>query len=797
MTETDLDSWISSQDDDIFDRELEKSSSPTPFDDTEYVFKPAKPVETERYERLKSLIERSKTYSSILAEKLAESSQNNTSIDQTQSESKKRRYDRSSTDGRKKHKNKHKHKHEKFESTTSTETQTIFKQPSLITGATLHSYQLEGVAWLASLYENGLNGILADDMGLGKTIQTIAFISHLVENRVGGLFLIVSPLATLNHWCSEFKRFAPSIPCATYYGTKEERAAVKKKFMSKSSKVVSAAIITTYDLILMDYQSLMRYKWKYLVIDEGHRIKNMNSKLLKKLKKLNTSSRLLLSGTPLQNNISELWTMLNFLLPEIFSDLDVFEAWFRDELSDNSADSAPQKNKLVYFEPEIVTKIHDILRPFLLRRLKASVLTHLPPKREYTIYAPLSDIQLQLYEQIVNDNIRQFLEEELLKAHDPTGEKQFRERDEESRQRFSSVDVEPVSDYDDDQILSLRRPRRERFMNLSYEEPSLETLITKIDSKKANEKVKKIRSKSLFQESIDADYKHYEVEKKRLSAQKLLSWVSLLRCSCNSPLLLDYPYNLPADEELGLILPLSGKMKLLDTLCRPLVERGHRILIFSQFLGMLDILEDWAEQLRGWRTCRIDGRLSYEDRQQQIDMFNNDQDIKLFLLSTRSGGLGLNLTSADTVILFDSDWNPQIDLQAMDRVHRIGQKKPVMVYRLATLNTIEQRLLELAGNKRKLEQLVIEDGHFTGFTPLQFSDSWDIEDKRSILKSLEHCLKVNEPGQLEALLECQNKDYTLTPALLETLLDRSPEAYARKDYNLPSFITRTATRLHN
>lgn len=702
-----------------------------------------------------------------------------------------------------------------------------FMQPKLLTGATLHDYQLEGVAWLISLYENGLNGILADDMGLGKTIQAIAFFAYLVENGVSGPFLIVSPLATLDHWCAEFKRYAPEIGVVSYYGSKGDRKDIRRKYFGKNNVSKSSVIITTYDMVIQDFKSFVRYHWKYLVTDEGHRLKNTNSVLLRQLRGLKTSSRLLLSGTPLQNNMSELWTLLNFLLPEIFSDIDLFQAWFDDGTNFTSSGRLKKidskSKKFLQFDPEIITKVHDILRPFLLRRLKSTVLSHLPPKREYVIYSPISDVQLMLYKETAQGNIRKFLEEELLKAHDPNGAKKFRERDEIARQKgaapqydeeidYGKIDEDMMAHiYDGDEIAleteaSLESHQAERQLDDDYESDlasddfSTNSIRPKRRCKSTRkrlipEDITKIKNK---QKTCDTevnvanneDYLDYQECRKQLSARKLMNWISTLRLVCNSPFLVGYPFNIPEDEELGLLLPYSGKMGTLDVLCRGLIRRGHRILIFSQFLSMLDVIEDWATMLRNWKVCRIDGRTKYEDRMEAIESFNTDESNKIFLLSTRAGGLGLNLSSADTVILFDSDWNPQMDLQAMDRAHRMGQKKPVIVYRLATCNTIEQRVLELASNKRELEKMVIEKGDFSGF-------------------NREHPAFVDEPGSrsemvvaladlmsdehLKTLKETQKNDCTLSSEVLEKLFDRSPEAYSQRDTDLPSFIISTDT----
>lgn len=898
------DSWPSSPHEcDVFDHvtDQEQCTSPTPFDDDTEHFKSAPKViddesktdskpdapsepkseskadsKAKRLEKLNLLIERSKVYSSMLGEQIARSAQQqqNTDDDDLAVPGKRDRDaagdgDNSTTS----------HKRVRTDTDGGSKKAFSFRQPSLLTGATLHDYQLEGVSWLAALYENGLNGILADDMGLGKTIQTIAFLAYLVEHDVEGLFLIVSPLATLDHWQSELKKFAPALECACYYGTPEEKARVKKKYMRKGSQFKSVVIITTYDCVVSDISKLVCYRWKYLVIDEGQRLKNINSVLLKKLKKLKTSNRLLLSGTPLQNNMHELWTLLNFLLPDIFSYIALFETWFKvnkyDKISTTESVRSVRKQKKqppTRFDPEIVTKLHDILRPFLLRRLKSSVLKHLPPKREYLIYTRLSDVQLKVYQEIAGGRIRQFLQEELLKAHDPTGEKGFRERDAENRANLQLYDFPEVPDDDDDfedkksnkkkagnnlreidsesdtesdtdsdfdantepGTFSQKQKRTEKRKvsrnNVLYTEPTIEDLMALRDAdqkSKLHEAQLKAALASGSVPAIELDYARYLLEKRQIAEQKLISWMTLLRQVCNSPFMMDYPYKTiksvstsprtPEEEQelerkdLELHVALSGKMQVLDVLAQNLVQRGHRLLIFSQFLGMLDIIHDWADHLRGWNPCRIDGTMSFDERKAQIKKFNTicgtPAESKVFLLSTRAGGLGLNLTSADTVIIFDSDWNPQIDLQAMDRAHRIGQSKPVVVYRLASSNTIEQRLLELAGKKRHLEKVVIEGGDFSGIaqlvpdhdsdgSPESYHSSGSSTSSTgagtSMPKSFENLLGfVLKQPQLENLRNChESMDFTLTPEVLEKILDRSPEAYSSNpdQAGLPDFV---------
>ncbi|KAJ2150772.1 putative ATPase, partial [Coemansia sp. RSA 637] len=282
------------------------------------------------------------------------------------------------------------------------------RQPRAISGGIMKDYQLEGMEWLASLYENGLNGILADEMGLGKTLQTIAFLAYLRERQVWGPFLVLCPLSTLANWASEFYRFAPQTPVLMYHGTPDERRTLRRKHLRTLDRNFPI-VITTYEISMRDKQALQRFAWKFIIVDEGHRIKNMNCKLIRDLKSYQSTNRLLLSGTPLQNSLSELWSLLNFLLPDIFDDLDSFQAWFDfDDIADASGQS-----RIISQETSgsVVSKLHSILQPFLLRRLKSDVEKHLPPKREYLIACPMAPLQFEYYQAIRGPNLRAFLED--------------------------------------------------------------------------------------------------------------------------------------------------------------------------------------------------------------------------------------------------------------------------------------------------------------------------------------------------------------------------------------------------
>lgn len=264
----------------------------------------------------------------------------------------------------------------------------------------LRDYQLKGVKWLISLYQNGLNGILADQMGLGKTVQTIAFLCHLRAKGIWGPYMVVGPLSTLSNWTAEFARWAPDFPCVLYHGSKDERQAIRLNQM-KRGKIDDKfpVIVTSYEIVLADIKHMQKFNWKYIVVDEGHRLKNMNCKLIRELRTLNADNKLLLTGTPLQNNLTELWSLLNFLLPDVFSSLENFESWF-DFAANVGQEGANQEIVAHEQRNKVISKLHGILKPFLLRRVKTDVETSLPGKMEVIMYAPMSDKQKEINQQL-------------------------------------------------------------------------------------------------------------------------------------------------------------------------------------------------------------------------------------------------------------------------------------------------------------------------------------------------------------------------------------------------------------
>lgn len=592
---------------------------------------------------------------------------------------------------------------------------TSAKQPDLVTGGYMRTYQLEGLDWLTSLYENGLNGILADEMGLGKTIQTIAFIAFLRERGVHGPFLIAAPLSTTSNWVAEFKKWAPKIPVLLYHGSKPEREELRQKQLRNPGDEKFPVICTSYEICMNDRRHLAHFGWKFIIIDEGHRIKNLNCRLIQELQSYQSANRLLITGTPLQNNLTELWSLLHFLMPSIFDKLETFESWF-----DFSALKEKNGYEQILSEERkksLVTSLHAILKPFLLRRVKADVETALPKKREYILYAPLTQTQRELYQEILEGNSRAYLENKVLEsisgAATPTSVRsQSLKRklvDGSSTPNKSAKSSRASTPATANGSARSRKAKK----NQGYEELSDNKFFKRLEELPSSPQQSEEEDLSSDEEETQRA-KTLALAKREIAQKKLQNPIMQLRQCCNSPHNFYYPFDLdentPVDESL---VTESGKMLLLDRLLPELLRRGHKILIFSQFKTQLDLLETYCSDLRNWSICRIDGSVAQEDRQNQITSFNEpDSDANIFLLSTRAGGQGINLAAADTVLLFDSDWNPQQDLQAQDRAHRIGQTRPVIVYRFATKGTVEQMLLEKADSKRKLEKLVIQKGRF-------------------------------------------------------------------------------------
>ncbi|KAF8766652.1 lymphoid-specific helicase-like [Argiope bruennichi] len=608
------------------------------------------------------------------------------------------------------------------------------RQPKLLTGGIMREYQIDGYEWLKTLFENGVNGILADEMGLGKTIQCIAFIAYLVEMGVSGPFFVCGPLCTVPNWYAEFKRFAPDVPVMIYHGDKNEREELRQKITKKvrhKDVYCFPVVITSYQIALIDAAKIASFEWKMLVIDEAHRIKNFQCKLIGSLKKYNAVHRLLLTGTPLQNNLTELWSLLNFILPEIFDDLQIFHSWF--DISRLAENGATQEIIAQEQEKQIVSKIHQILTPFLLRRTKSDVELTLPPKKTVVVRAPMTELQQKYYTGVLNYSIKH-----LLKGHKKEDELIITDQGRHKRKSTKTV-FYGEEDLDLDELFKIE---------------TKENVSSLVHNGKNNKLVGK---ENLLSETLNEGETMSEIN------LKLTNLSMCLRKICCHPYLISYPLDPRTNDYLvdENIVKSSGKLLVLDILLPQLKERGHKILLFSQFVSMLEILEDYCT-FRKFKYTKLYGSMDLAERQEQLKAFNEDESIFIFLISTKAGGLGINLTAADTVILYDTDWNPQGDLQAQDRCHRIGQTKPVIVYHLVIPNTYDERVFKYAATKRKLEKVIIQKGRFNSKDGL-------IRQQHAITK--EELLELLESSDANGFVNAAN--FVIPPKELESILDRS------------------------
>ncbi|KAG7197970.1 hypothetical protein KM043_016202 [Ampulex compressa] len=539
-------------------------------------------------------------------------------------------------------------------------TEVIVEVPKYFNGS-LRDYQLEGLQWLKVLYENGINGILADEMGLGKTVQVIALLCHLFEKHQDGPYLIIAPLSTIPNWMMELEKFAPKLPLVLLYGSADERAAMYKKIKMKYNITptykTQPIVLTTYEIPLYEKNFLKTQNWRYIIIDEGHRIKNQNCQLLKVLKTLNSMNRLLLTGTPLHNNLAELWSLLNFLLPEIFDDLAIFESWF--DAKDLQYDKGAEK--LLKLEEE----------KHVLHTLQ---------------------LQHDLYKAVLNRDIQTLSKiNETLIIEDENGVKPKRRCVLKSKYNLENMS----NQYDEEVKNSYTKPHE-------YNENDQRFGSTNYDIEK--------QSKSMQEKNLSIWTQYTNVTERNrdfLIRIHFSNRISMYKKIVNHPYLVHCPLDSVGLPKIDAdLIKSSGKLLVLDAMLARLKMQGHKVLVFSTMTMILDMLEDYLA-MRDYRYVRLDGDVKIEQRKECIKNFNADSEIFLFLISTRAGGVGLNLAAADTVILYDSDWNPQADIQAMARCHRIGQTRPVVIYRLCTKGTIDEAIIQRAEAKRILEKMVI------------------------------------------------------------------------------------------
>ncbi|KAM0258598.1 hypothetical protein ACHAQJ_003769 [Trichoderma viride] len=735
--------------------------------------------------------------------------------------------------------------------------------PLLLRG-TLREYQRQGLDWLAGLYANNTNGILADEMGLGKTIQTIALLAHLAcRHEVWGPHLVIVPTSVMLNWEMEFKKWCPGFKILAYYGSQEER---KRKRQGWNNDDVWNVCVTSYQLVLQDQQVFRRRKWHYMILDEAHNIKNFKSQRWQTLLGFNTHSRLLLTGTPLQNNLTELWSLLFFLMPAEngvggFADLQEFHDWFRkpeSQILENGRDQMDDEAKA------IIGKLHKVLRPYLLRRLKADVEKQMPAKYEHVEFCRLSKRQRELYDGFLARNdtrntlasgnylsiinclmqLRKVCNHPDLFVDRPIMTS-FRMRKSISadyqatvravqhsflaespmssvnlgflnlvptqHEHLSTMKADSIAQLSSHRILmDLREAQKCRAQNAytNLDPATVESNIAYVESAARWGRFEELQH-CVYLNALRRQQRpvygsnvvklldinaHNPLRKPRPRVpRKILDWfesdsafvqaltpsldqradslkTTIEKFSCVTPAVVTRDLDqfilgqkgvqAFADEDLKLSAPVRwapfmpkqppadpwhearmrltiqfpdrrllqydcGKLQALDKLLRKLQVGGHRALIFTQMTKVLDILERFLN-IHGHKYLRLDGATKVEQRQILTDRFNHDSRILCFILSTRSGGLGINLTGADTVIFYDQDWNPAMDKQCQDRCHRIGQTRDVHIYRLVSEHTIEANILRKASQKQMLDDVVIQEGEFT-------TDSFNRPSVRDVL----------------------------------------------------------------
>ncbi|XP_034018102.1 chromatin-remodeling ATPase INO80 isoform X2 [Thalassophryne amazonica] len=754
-------------------------------------------------------------------------------------------------------------------------------QPTIFSGK-LKGYQLKGMNWLANLYEQGINGILADEMGLGKTVQSIALLAHLAErDNIWGPFLIISPASTLNNWHQEFTRFVPKFKVLPYWGNPHDRKVIRKFWSQKTLYTQNApfhVVITSYQLVVQDVKYFQRVKWQYMVLDEAQALKSSTSVRWKILLQFQCRNRLLLTGTPIQNTMAELWALLHFIMPTLFDSHEEFNEWFSKDIESHAENkSAIDENQL--------SRLHMILKPFMLRRIKKDVENELSDKIEILTYCQLTSRQRLLYQALRNKiSIEDLLQSSMgtaQQAHSTTSSlmnlvMQFRkvcnhpdlfERQEtrspfhmslkpfvmskfiyrhgliRSHNKVNSrllrmlspfaphhiqqslfhrkaddkgscfsflrfVNVSPVEMFnlmlqgtlvrwlafflslkaayrlyyqrlfglEDDWQEEVGGKTRPRSKCLTREDlilwpdrptafpsartsPVLQELVftafrpgvvgradATIHSRNcATSTLRRCqptlppkfllaattRVTAVPMECYCADRSaEYEWQVTRGgggtvfkqcflygSPERATAWctrANSFHAQCPGGVMALYPRHgwsfirIPDKESL---ITESGKLHTLDILLSRLKAQGHRVLIYSQMTRMIDLLEEYMVY-RKHTYMRLDGSSKISERRDMVADFQSRTDIFVFLLSTRAGGLGINLTAADTVVFYDSDWNPTVDQQAMDRAHRLGQTKQVTVYRLICQGTIEERILQRAKEKSEIQRVVISGGNF-------------------------------------------------------------------------------------
>lgn len=728
-------------------------------------------------------------------------------------------------------------------------------QPDMLK-CTLKEYQVKGLNWLANLYEQGINGILADEMGLGKTVQSISVLAYLAEtHNIWGPYLVVTPASTLHNWQQEITRFVPGFKVLPYWGSAKDRKVLRKFWDRKSMRYDKDSpfhvLVTSYQLVVADAPYFQKMKWQYMILDEAQAIKSSSSSRWKSLLSFSCRNRLLLTGTPIQNSMQELWALLHFIMPSLFDSHDEFSDWFSKDI-ESHAQSNTQLNE------QQLKRLHVILKPFMLRRVKKNVQSELGDKVEIDLFCDLTNRQQKYYQMLKsqisimdlldassNDDSTQSLMNLVMQFRKVCNHPDLFERaDVKSSFSFGSfaetssflreTDLElaytsrnligydlPKVVYQDlltpteNNDLGSKRKIYEMFniyspnnvkddtadnfgflkftdtspqelhhiskknvieraiansgynsqnsektnrFSYAYDEdkfiPSNKRLLIREQNEKLCDISNSVHLKDLYSVK-DKVYEDMYINVLEPAADPIAAAAPVeLNCSNMSfshrkadvlfdknlrssliPLTLneeldlmkkkvpvpEYPKSNMLPEPVNKLIDYSnirmpsmnrfitesGKLSMLDKLLDNLKNNDHRVLIYFQMTKMMDLMEEYLT-FRQHNYIRLDGSSKLEDRRDLVHDWQTKPEIFVFLLSTRAGGLGINLTAADTVVFYDSDWNPTIDSQAMDRAHRLGQTKQVTVYRLLTKNTIEERMRDRAKQKEQVQQVVME-----------------------------------------------------------------------------------------
>jgi DNA helicase INO80 len=738
-------------------------------------------------------------------------------------------------------------------------------QPALLS-CTLKEYQIKGLNWLVNLYEQGINGILADEMGLGKTVQSISVMAYLAERyNIWGPFLVIAPASTLHNWQQEITRFVPDLNVLPYWGTAKDRKILRKfwdrKHITYDRESPFHVVVTSYQLVVQDAQYFQKMRWQYMILDEAQAIKSSQSSRWKSLLGFHSRNRLLLTGTPIQNNMQELWALLHFIMPSLFDSHDEFSDWFSKDI-ESHAQSNTKLNE------DQLRRLHMILKPFMLRRVKKHVQKELGDKIELDVFCDLTYRQrayytnlrnkisiMDLIEKAVGDDqdsatlmnlVMQFRKvcnhPDLFERADTwspfsfasfaeTGsflregqnvrvgystrnmieyplprlicrnggrldipgpenqkagfnghylynlmnvwntdniERSARQAGAYSWLRFADVSATEASkaakgDLFQRALDAGAKPNKAARFNILYDEENGDWTpkhsMLNIVSRKDRAPLAEITSEGYLHNLLNVSKPAFEAtglnvlercakpaasappvelycasqgviaEKQRdffnipirnaLYGSSDRAEQALLDSKSDTTMAICDKLPAPTNERarynhieapsMQRFVTSSGKLAQLDALLKQLKANDHRVLLYFQMTRMIDLMEEYLTY-RNYKYCRLDGSTKLEDRRDTVADFQSDRSIFVFLLSTRAGGLGINLTSADTVIFYDSDWNPTIDSQAMDRAHRLGQTRQVTVYRLITRGTIEERIRKRALQKEEVQRVVISGG---------------------------------------------------------------------------------------